>query len=45
MIVYLSAADAANPLLAPIVQRLRLAGDARDAVPLAQLALQADFPA
>jgi hypothetical protein len=45
VIVYLSAADAANPLLAPIVQRLRLAGDARDAVPLAELALQATFPA
>jgi len=45
VIVYLSASDAANPLLAPIVQRLRLAGDVRDAVPLAELARQLDFPA
>ena len=45
VLVYLSATDAANPLLAPIVQRLRLAGDLRDAVPLAELARQADFPA
>jgi DNA replication ATP-dependent helicase Dna2 len=45
VVVYLSASDAANPLLAPIVQRLRLAGDVRDAVPLAELARQLDFPA
>ena len=45
VVVYLSPADAANPLLAPIVQRLRLAGDAREAVPLLELARQPDFPA
>ncbi|QPF75167.1 AAA family ATPase [Roseateles sp. DAIF2] len=45
LIVYLSAADAANPLLAPIVQRLRLAGDARAATPLLELACAPDFPA
>lgn len=45
VIVYLSAADAANRLLSPIVQRLRLAGDAREAVPLLDLARQPGFPA
>jgi hypothetical protein len=45
VVVYLSAADAANPLLAPIVQRLRLAGDERPALPLLELARAADFPA
>ena len=45
VLVFLSAADAANPLLAPIVQRLRLAGDRREAVPLLALARQAGFPA
>ena len=45
VVVYLSPADAANPLLAPIVQRLRLAGDAREAVPLLLLAGQPNFPA
>ena len=45
VVVYLSPADAANPLLAPIVQRLRLAGDAREAVPLLHLAGQPNFPA
>jgi hypothetical protein len=44
VIVYLSPADAANPLLAPIVQRMRLAGDAREAVPLIELARRSDFP-
>lgn len=44
VIVYLSPADAANPLLAPIVQRMRLAGDAREAVPLIELARQPGFP-
>ena len=33
------------PSLAPIVQRLRLAGDRREAVPLLALARQAGFPA
>jgi hypothetical protein len=45
VVVYLSPADAANPLLAPIVQRLRLADDARIAVPLIELARLPDFPA
>lgn len=45
VIVYLSHTDATNPVLAPIVQRLRLAGDAREAVPLLRLAAGADFPA
>ncbi|HEX5684340.1 MAG TPA: DEAD/DEAH box helicase [Ideonella sp.] len=45
IVVYLSPADAANPLLAPIMQRLRLAGDEREAVPLRHLAQQPDFPA
>ena len=44
IVVFLSAADALNPLLAPIVQRLRLAGDTREAVPLASLAGHPDFP-
>jgi len=45
VIVYLSPADATNPLLAPIVQRMRLAGDVREAVPLLALARHAEFPA
>ncbi|MEY4751673.1 MAG: hypothetical protein RIQ60_3887 [Pseudomonadota bacterium] len=46
LVVYLSATDALNPLLAPIVQRLRLAGDTRPATPLLELARAgADFPA
>lgn len=45
IVVYLSPADMANPLLAPITQRLRLAGDEREAVPLRHLAQQPDFPA
>ena len=45
VVVYLSPADASNPLLAPIVQRLRLSGDQRVAVPLLDLALQPNFPA
>jgi hypothetical protein len=45
VVVYLSPADAGNPLLAPIVQRMRLAGDAREAVPLLELARRAGFPA
>ena len=45
LVVLLSAADAANPLLAPLVQRLRLAGDARAVLPLQQLAAAPDFPA
>jgi hypothetical protein len=45
VVVYLSPADAANPMLARIVQRLRLAGDARPAVPLLELAREPGFPA
>jgi len=45
VIVHLSAGDIANPLLARIVHRLRLAGDAREAVPLAELARHPGFPA
>jgi len=45
VIVYLSPVDATNPLLAPIVQRMRLAGDVREAVPLLALARHAEFPA
>lgn len=45
IVVYLSPADAANPLLAPIAQRLRLAGDEREVVQLQDLALHPDFPA
>lgn len=44
-IVWLSAGDATNPLLAAIAQRLRLAGDAREAVALLELARAAGFPA
>jgi hypothetical protein len=45
LLVWLSAADARNPVLAPLVQRLRLAGDTRAATPLLELAGQPDFPA
>lgn len=45
VVVWLSPTDATNPLLAAIAQRLRLAGDARDAVPLLEFARRADFPA
>jgi hypothetical protein len=44
VVLFLSAVDGANPLLAPIVQRQRLAGDRRDAIPLATLAAESDFP-
>ena len=45
LVVFLSPADASNPLLAPLVQRLRLADDRREVVPLQQLAAEPDFPA
>lgn len=45
VLLWLSPADRANPLLAPIVRRLRLAGDAREAVDLLELARAPDFPA
>lgn len=44
VVLWLSAADAANPLIAPIVQRLRLDGDTREAIPLLTLAAQPGFP-
>lgn len=44
LIVALSAADQRNPLLAPIVQRLRLAGDVRPRRPLHTMAAAPDFP-
>jgi DNA replication ATP-dependent helicase Dna2 len=45
LLVFLSAGDERNPLLAPIVQRLRLAGDMRAATPLLELARRPGFPA
>jgi len=45
VLLYLSPADLANPVLAAIVQRQRLAGDTREATPLLELARQPDFPA
>jgi len=44
VVLFLSAGDGANPILAPIVQRQRLAGDERAAIPLAELAAAPDFP-
>jgi hypothetical protein len=45
LVLFLSAADERSPLLAPLVQRLRLAGDARTPEPLLALARAPDFPA
>jgi DNA replication ATP-dependent helicase Dna2 len=45
VVLYLSAGDLGNPLLAPIVQRQRLANDGRPVIPLISLAATADFPA
>ncbi|MEY8875651.1 MAG: DEAD/DEAH box helicase [Leptothrix sp. (in: b-proteobacteria)] len=45
VIVYLSPGDAANPWLAQILNRLRLAGDARAATPLAAWMARPGFPA
>ncbi len=45
LVLFVSPADAASPLLAPLVQRLRLAGDTRDALPLQELAREPGFPA
>lgn len=44
VVICLSSADLTNEVLAPIVHRMRLAGDAREAVPLQVLARAADFP-
>lgn len=45
LVLFVSGADAASPLLAPLMQRLRLAGDTRAATPLLELARQPGFPA
>ena len=45
LVLFVSAADAASPLLSPLMQRLRLAGDTRAATPLLQLAGKPGFPA
>ncbi|MFG6440761.1 DEAD/DEAH box helicase [Roseateles sp. LKC17W] len=45
LVLFVSPADAASPLLAPLMQRLRLEGDTRAATPLLELAAQPDFPA
>lgn len=45
LLLFLSPVDAASPLLAPLVQRLRLAGDTRRVQPLEELARHPDFPA
>ncbi len=44
VLLYLSDADTTSPLLAPLVQRLRLAGDTRPVVALQTLAAAPDFP-
>ena len=45
LVVFVSPADAASPLLAPLVQRLRLAADTRAVTPLLDLAREPGFPA
>jgi DNA replication ATP-dependent helicase Dna2 len=45
LVLFVSAADAAGALLAPLLHKLRLAGDARVAEPLLELARHAGFPA
>ena len=45
VVAFLSATDTANPLLAPLVQRLRLAGDTRPVLALQTLAASPNFPA
>lgn len=44
VLVYLSPGDAQNPVLALILNRLRLAGDTRPVLPLLDLARAPDFP-
>lgn len=44
VVAYLSPADLTNPLLAPLAQRLRLAGDTREVVSLQDLAREPGFP-
>ena len=45
LVLFVSPADAASPLLAPLMQRLRLAGDTRAVTPLLALAREPGFPA
>jgi hypothetical protein len=45
LVLFVSPADAASPLLAPLMQRLRLGGDLRVAQPLLELAREPGFPA
>jgi len=45
VLLFLGPADTTSPLLAPIVQRLRLASDTRPIWPLLDLARQPNFPA
>lgn len=45
LVLFVSAADAAGALLAPLMHRLRLSSDSRATVPLLELARHADFPA
>jgi len=45
LVLFVSPADAASPLLAPLMQRLRLSGDTRAVTPLLALARQPGFPA
>jgi len=44
LLLFVSPADAASPLLAPLMQRLRLAGDTRAVTPLLTLAREPGFP-
>ena len=44
LVLFVSGADAASPLLAPLVQRLRLASDRRPVTPLLTLAREPGFP-
>lgn len=45
LVLFVSPADAASPLLAPLMQKLRLAGDTRAVTPLLDLAREPGFPA
>ncbi|NCT85015.1 MAG: ATP-binding domain-containing protein [Comamonadaceae bacterium] len=45
LVLFVSPADAAGALLAPLMHRLRLAADPRPAQPLLELARHPDFPA
>ncbi|HEY1130961.1 MAG TPA: AAA domain-containing protein [Roseateles sp.] len=45
LVLFVSPADATGALLAPLMQKLRLAADVREAQPLLELARHPDFPA